>query len=276
MNALTIDIPGVDIFTRITGEPTNPAVLCLHSLFLNGAMFDAWAKHVSDHLFVIAPDFRGQGSSPNQDSHDILGMDLYAEDMIQVLNRISEIFKIDRLGILAQSMGGDVALRLTHNRPDLVSSIALLGSSACAEPVGQLQEFREWVDGVENSGFTGETLQYTLEVMLGVSCRIDSARSEVVRKMTTELSQLDKGLLPAMRGVVERSSALDLLPEIAVPVLIISGLEDWARPPEWSLQMHNLLPQSQLLQLENVGHSPIVEVPELIFDELQLFFISNA
>lgn len=273
---LSIDIPGVQVFTRTFGLPTNPAVLCLHSLFLDGTMFEAWAEHVSDQLFVVAPDFRGQGSSPNRQTHPTLDMEIYAEDTTLLVDALTDRFGMQRFGILAQSMGGDVALRVAHASPDLVSAIALLGSSACAEPTEQLRDFRDWVQGVEQSGFTGETLQYTLEVMLGSSCRSDPTRSEIVQQMLASLAQLDQTLLPAMRGVVERSSVLADLPAIQVPTLIISGSEDWARPPQWSIDMHQLLPRSELVQLDGVGHSPILEAPDLVFDKLREFFLRNV
>lgn len=273
MESEIIELPGLDLNVRTYGDPRNPAVLCLHSLFLDGTMFHNWAEFVSDELFVLTPDFRGQGQSVNHEETYIIDMDLNANDTVTFIEKYLAPRGIISVGLVAQSMGGDVGLRVAHRRPDLVSKIALLGSSVCAEPTDQLEDFRNWVRGVESSGFTGETLDYTVSVMLGESCLNDPGRIRIVQEMRRNIAKLDTSLLPAMRGVVERSSYLDRLAEIDVPVLIFSGEEDWARPPQWSMDMHSVLPNSELVRMAGVGHSPIVEVPEQVFGRLRDFFL---
>lgn len=75
-----------------------------------------------------------------------------------------------------------------------------------------------------------------------------------------------------MSGVIERGSALDLLPSIRVPVLIVSGTKDLPRPPAWSDQVVEGLPNAQLWRLENIGHSPILEAPDLVIRRILEFF----
>lgn len=273
MNHEVVELPGLDLYLRAYGNPQNPAVLCLHSLFLDGTMFHDWAEFASPDLFVLTPDFRGQGQSVNHEDFHVIDMDLNAADTLAFVDTYLRPRGISSIGIVAQSMGGDVGLRVAHLRPGLVSKIALLGSSACAEPTDQLDDFRIWVRGVESSGFTDETLEYTVRVMLGESCRNDPRRNGTVQAMRRSIGQLDASLLPAMRGVVERASYLDRLADISIPVLIFSGNEDWARPPQWSMDMHSALPNSELIQMAEVGHSPIVEVPEQVFGRLRDFFL---
>jgi 3-oxoadipate enol-lactonase len=275
MKVQTIQLDGVEMYTRTYGDPSRRPVLCLHSLFLNGAMFHDWAEYVSDKLFVVAPDLRGQGRSPDTENKAMLDMDLYAQDIDNFLSVLSDQYGITSVGILAQSMGGDVGLRVAYNSPDKVNSIALLGSSACNEPADQLENFQEWVRGVEESGFRGKSLDYTLEVMLGETCRSDSRRQHVVDDMRSQLRELDKDLLPAMRGVVERESILEKLPSISIPALIFSGQEDWVRPPAWSRLMSDLLPKARLVELDDVGHSPILETPKRVYSQLEKFFLTT-
>jgi len=275
MNSEVIPIPGCDMYTRTFGTPASKALLCLHSLFLNGGMFYEWAESVSDELFVVVPDFRGQGRSANLEHQSILDMDLYAADIQSFIDVFSRRHSVDTYGLLAQSMGGDVGLRVAYNNPERINSVALLGSSACDEPPNQLQDFHKWVKGVEASGFTGDALEYTYKVMLGETCRNDPQRSSISEGLRAQLAQLDLDLLPAMRGVVERTSVMHHLHNITIPTLIISGQEDWVRPPSWSAAMHAELPNSELISLANVGHSPILESPEIVFPMLREFFVNN-
>lgn len=266
-----VQAAGSEFFVREDGPQDAPIILGLHSLFLNGSMFDGFVESASAEFRIIRPDFRGQGRSALSDS-DIITMDDCAADM----STLADALGIKTCQLLAQSMGGDVAFRLALLRPDLVSSIVVLGSSACAEPEDQLADFREWVAGVEQQGFSGDVLDYTMRIMLGETCRGDESRQHVTEWMSKQLQSLDETLLPAMRGVVERPSVVAKLGEIRVPVLIVSGEEDMPRPPGWSDEMHNALPNSELWRLSKVGHSPILEVPDLTVPRLLEFYRQHA
>jgi 3-oxoadipate enol-lactonase len=58
-----------------------------------------------------------------------------------------------------------------------------------------------------------------------------------------------------------------------VPVLVVSGTEDIARPPEWADEVVAGLPQASLLRLDGVGHSPVLEAPDVVIGKV-LDFLS--
>jgi 3-oxoadipate enol-lactonase len=74
-----------------------------------------------------------------------------------------------------------------------------------------------------------------------------------------------------MSGVVERQSVVSLLPNIATRTLILSGEEDVVRPPEWGREVAAGLPNAQLVMLKGVGHSPILEVPDVVIPQMLRF-----
>jgi 3-oxoadipate enol-lactonase len=65
---------------------------------------------------------------------------------------------------------------------------------------------------------------------------------------------------------------VELLGDIAAPALVISGDECWVRPPEWATELANGLPNSELVMLPRVGHSPLLEVPEVVIPRVLEFF----
>jgi 3-oxoadipate enol-lactonase len=74
-----------------------------------------------------------------------------------------------------------------------------------------------------------------------------------------------------VRGVIRRASAVDLLPSIDAPALVVSGTEDIARPPAWADEVVAGLPHAELWRLEGVGHSPTLEVPDLVLPRVLAF-----
>lgn len=248
-----------------------PTVVCLHSLFLDPRMFDGFAEAAAGRFRVVAPEFRGQGSGVADVSEPVT-MDACAADV----ERLIESLGAGPVGIVAQSMGGDVAVRVAARRPELVTALVLLGSSARAEPQANLDAFRPLVDRIAEVGFTGETLETTMAIMFGETTRADPARADTVALWRERIAALSPALHNAIRGVIERESAVELLARITAPTLVISGDEDIARPPEWSQELAAEIPDAELWALQGVGHSVILEAPEMVTPRMLAFLAEHA
>ncbi|MFJ6088197.1 alpha/beta fold hydrolase [Streptomyces sp. NPDC092369] len=265
-NEKKVKVNGTELFVRDTGEEHLPVVLALHSLFLDGRMFEGFKEAAAGKYRVIRPDFRGQGRSAAAEG-DFIHLDTVTADVIA----LAEALNLEQVHLLVQSMGGDVGFRLAVARPGLIKSMVVLGSSACAEPADQLVVFREWVDNVGRQGFVGDVLQETLEIMFGATTRNDPAKQDIVKLWESRIAEVPKTLRPAMAGVIERGTAVHLLPQISTPVFIVSGEEDKPRPVPWQDEMVEHLPNATLWRLEKIGHSPILEVPDVVLPRLLEF-----
>ncbi|WP_329387537.1 alpha/beta fold hydrolase [Streptomyces sp. NBC_01716] len=259
----TIPVNGTELFVRDTGEEDLPVVLALHSLFLDGRMFEGFKEAAAGRYRVIRPDFRGQGRSAPAEG-DFIHLDTVTADVIA----LAEALNLKQVHLLVQSMGGDVAFRLAVARPALVRSMIVLGSSACSEPADQLQVFREWVNSVGRQGFVGDVLRETMEIMFGATTLTNPDKQDIVQLWESRIAEVPKTLRPAMAGVIERGTAVHLLPQIKVPVFIVSGEEDKPRPVPWQDEMAEHLPNATLWRLERIGHSPILEVPDVVLPRL--------
>ena len=266
MTSATIETAGGRFHVDDT-EGDAPPIVCLHSLFLDNRMFDDFTAEAEGEFRVVRPEYRGQGRS-SPPTGDIITVEQCAGDMAAVMDELG----VERAHLVATSMGGDVALRLAVYRPDLVASMAILGSSARPEPPDQLDQLMGLVDDLGEHGFTGERLDMLVTVMLGESTRTDPARSETVELWTERLTELPRSLVPAMTGVVKRRDARPLLVDITVPCLVISGEECFVRPPEWAHELADGLPDADLVMLPKVGHSPILEAPQETTTRVLQFF----
>jgi 3-oxoadipate enol-lactonase len=264
-----MDVNGAKFWIADTGEAHLPVILCLHSCFLDGTMFDGLVAAAAGEFRVVRPDFRGQGRSAI-DEVDIITMEKCAEDMEALI----EAMGLTAINVMAQSMGGDVAFRLIAHRPNLFRSLVVAGSSACSEPPGQLAEFRKWVIDAGNEGFTGHVLDTTMAIMFGVTTRSDPEKKDLMDYWRGKIAALPKALRPAMSGVMERGSSVPLLPGIRIPVLIFNGEEDLPRPPAWSDEMARELPNAKLIRLKKIGHSPTLEAPEQVLPAIIEFFLN--
>ncbi|WP_338581404.1 alpha/beta hydrolase [Pseudomonas sp. MAG733B] len=262
-----IQVNGTTLWVEDTGEANLPIVLCLHSCFLDGTMFEGLVQAAAGKFRVIRPDFRGQGKSALDDV-DIITMDKCADDIEALIERM----ELDSINVMAQSMGGDVAFRLIARRQELFRSLVVAGSSACGEPPEQGARFAQWVVDAGERGFVGDILDMTMEVMFGKTTRNNPDKQALVAYWRDRIEVLPKSLRPAMKGVMHRESSVELLSSIKIPVLIINGEEDMPRPPAWSDEMKRELPNSKLMRLSKIGHSPTLEAPELVLPAIIDFY----
>lgn len=253
-----------------TGEAHLPPIVCLHSLWLDGGMFDALVTAAKGRFRVIRPDFRGQGSSAPA-TEDEVSMDCCAEDMIALI----ETLDLPPVSLAAASMGGDVAVRMVARRPELFCALVMLGSSVRGEPPEQLVRFTEFLDGAKEKGFVGDDLAMLMSIMFGATTRAKPEARPMLDYWSKRLELTPRSQWPALMGVLNRPTAVPLLSEIKIPTLVFSGEDDIARPPEWSQEVANGVEDATLVSLKGVGHTPILEAPDVVIPPA-LDFIAQA
>ena len=68
----------------------------------------------------------------------------------------------------------------------------------------------------------------------------------------------------------------DILARIVAPTLILAGRHDWICPPEFSEEIHRLVPGSDLRIFEESSHSIRADEPRRMIDAIAGFVACNA
>ncbi|WP_165966543.1 alpha/beta hydrolase [Actinomadura sp. 7K507] len=249
-----------------TGESHLSPLLCLHSLFLDPRAFEGLVAAGAGRFRFIAPEFPGQAGRLDEADATVT-MDQCTDDMLALIDRLG----LASVSIVGQSMGGDVAVRMAARRPGLVGKLVLMGSSAGAETDENRDLFGAFVDRFEREGFTPEDVEFVKGILFAATVLNDPERSDIHKTWTERLGELSPRLAHAARGVVQRESALDLLPLITARTLIISGTQDQARPPAWSDEMFEAIPDAELWRIKTAGHSPCLEAPDTVIPRVLEF-----
>lgn len=253
-----------------TGEKDLRAVVCLHSLFLDPRMFDGLVEAGRGRFRFLRPEFLGQVNRLD-DVVKTVTMDEATADIRRAIDELGP----EVVSVVAASMGGDVAIRLASDRPALIDRLVLMGSSARGEPADQLADFEAVTDQVEEHGFTPEIVEVVMGILFGASTLADASRTDIHGLWKGRIGALSPKLAHAVRGVVQRESALELCSLVQPATLVISGTEDKARPPRWSDEMFDRIPDAQLWRLKRAGHSPLLEAPSLVIPRV-LEFLATA
>jgi len=268
-----------------TGKANGRTALLFHGRNFPASYWkDVIAGLAADGYRVIATDQIGFGKSSKPDIP--ANLDQFARNNAQLLDNL----KIDRVDLIAHSMGGMVAVRFVRSYPERVRKLVL------EAPIG-LEDYRFTVPPVTDQFLYDREYKLTAEeyrkfLKTGYSLDLpDSAIEEFVSlRMRLELS----GEYP--RWVTNFISSYQMIhdqpvvheyPLVATPTLFVMGVNDHNAPgrpyttPELGKKMGfntdnakaiaKTMPDARVVAFEGVGHIPHMERPKEFREAVQEF-----
>ena len=206
-------------------------IVLLHGIQGTARTWDTVVPLLEPKLRVITPDLRGRGESYIPVEAEAYRLEHFASDLLAVLEMIGR-----PVVLVAWSMGVSVTLELLRGHPGirmrgliLVSGSPHVGHEAC------------W--------FRGATAD---EVA-------DEARERARRISLVEAAQ--PHAVAASWLNVQKADFRRMLPEIAIPTLVIHGLDDDQCPIDHGRQMAQSIPDAQLDEWADTGHNPMARDP---------------
>jgi pimeloyl-ACP methyl ester carboxylesterase len=95
---------------------------------------------------------------------------------------------------------------------------------------------------------------------------------EDLQEIFDHIAQLDPKTLPLLTVSCQRHSAYDVLPTLAVPLLIMAGGDDPFMPLAGvAVPMHEAAPASELVVLQTATHSALLDFPAEIAQHVEDF-----
>jgi pimeloyl-ACP methyl ester carboxylesterase len=223
-------------------------------LFLHGGMtfFDStFAKqrdYFAAHRTVIGIDQRGHGHSP--DGAWTLSYQLMADDTAAVLGQLG----LGPVDVVGQSDGGDIALLLARDHPELVRRVVISGANLRSGLTPEeVQQRRGW---------SSEQLSAKLQKIsdsLPPSFRPDYGRVSPDGP-DHWMTLLGKCYFMWIEPVVIEPPELK---KITAPVLVVAGDRD-ETPLEETLEIYRGVPHGQLFIVPGAGHGTLQTRPELV------------
>ncbi len=163
--------------------------------------------------------------------------------------------------LVGNSFGGHVALRVAHERPELVQSLVLAGSSGLIERTvvkgAPVRPTREWL--VEKIGelFYDKSFMDPGDVDRAFALLNERGGARAMVKLSKS---------------ARRDNMADDLGEIEHPTLLIWGKEDIVTPPGAGHGFTELMPNAELFWIEACGHAPMIEAPKEFARAMHEFF----
>jgi len=258
---------GLQVFVRAYGTPTARTTLaCLPGLTRNSRDFAALAASLGVDRLVLCPDFRGRGFSDYDATGSTYRPDVYAADVVAVL----DTFGVERAVLLGTSLGGSVAMHTGATYPDRVAGLVLNDVGPQLDPtgfariqayVGKLPPAASWDEAVAQ-------LRAMAEVAAPGLSDEDWARRTREQYREFEPGSIRPDHDPAIvRGMeaVDPTAIPDSWPVFdrlaSIPMLVLRGALSDLLSAATVERMAREHPGLQAVTVPQRGHTPLLEEP---------------
>ena len=228
-------------------------VLLHHAAGGNLHRWRAWTPTLARRRPVVRYDMRGHGGTPPPP-----GLRFSLPDLAGDIARVLDGLDIAKAHLVGASAGGIVSLRFAHDFPDRLHSLTLVASTPRLAQMGADMDAGAWRRILEQEGTRAWLLSDTAK-RFGP----DTER-EVIEWYADEGAKTPASAVLALQGCLLAEDLTPLLPEIAVPTLILAASQDDITPLDVQQMMARQIPQATLEVFDGVGHNMKVEIPDTL------------
>lgn len=222
-------------------------LLLLSGLLCDNSVWEDTAKLLADVTQVSIISFAGCRSIP----------EMAAKVLAQAPPRFA---------LAGHSMGGRVALEVIRAAPDRVTRLALLNTGVHPRQEQEVAGRQRLCALAETDGMAAVADAW-LPPMMSPAGRQNPALMQRLKAMVTRHSPVE--FHGQIQALLNRPNAAEVLPQIAIPTLFLSGTEDQWSPIAQHETMQQQVPGSTLVALAGVGHMSVVEAPQLVAQALR-------
>ena len=239
---------------RYIDEGEGEVLLLLHGLFGALSNFKAIIDEFSTRYRVVVPILP---------LFELEVVNSTIDGLMEYVESFIEYKELDKLNLLGNSLGGHISLLYTLKNQGKVNSLILTGSSGLFEnSIG---------DSYPKKGdyeFVRAKTEYTFY-------HPETATKELIDEVYEIVNNREKAIrvLYIARSAI-RHNVRDSLHTILLPVKLIWGREDKITPLFAGEEFERILPNAELTILEECGHAPMMEYPQ-IFNQILDSFLSK-
>jgi pimeloyl-ACP methyl ester carboxylesterase len=244
-----VDVGGVKTWFDSWGS--GPPLILLHGGLVTNATWEPTAPAIAEHFHILGPERRGHGHTPDVDGPFTYG--LFAHDTIRFIEEVVG----GPAHLVGWSDGGNVALTVAIQRPDLVNKLVPISANfdnvTASDP--------EVVEAFSSMRADGPEVAYLRSLYEAVTPDGPQHWPVVFEKIKQMGLEYEPAIDPKELG------------EITAPTLVVASDDDIVRL-EHTIELYRSVPNAQLAIVPGTSHMLIMEKPEAVTG-LILDFLTN-
>lgn len=260
------DLDAVEVAHLVAGAGADrEAVYLVHGI---GSRKEMWAPIVdglSDVFTCVSYDLRGHGESP------IPRVPFTLDQLVDDLEALRRRLGHERIHVVGHSLGGQIGPRYALRFPEHTASVVLLSTAAGrtdedkAKLAAVIARMRD--EGIANVLPTLVSRWYTDEFC---EARPDAIEARIDQVVTTPAE-----VFLSVFDVYGGTEMAPWLNEVEAPCLVLTGEFDLGCSPRHNRFIDSELPNSELVILDNLRHSIIVEAPDRVIAPVREFLLGK-
>lgn len=266
-----VELEGVWVRYKVAGS--GPPVVLVHGWLSSSRIWEPLAEKLSQRFTVYTLDLTGFGESDKP----LSGYGLRPGS--RRLHAFCTEFGITGAAIVGHDIGGNIAVKLAADHPDVVGKLVLVAAPADAEQIDLPTLL--WLSTVPVVG--------PAFYALGRSVRF--LRRRWMKPFVSEVGDLPQQAVedagrstPAAAGKSLKAARRELSRErlvrqarrVKAPFLLIAGEEDRIVDPEAVNTWTQVAPASEVFLIKNCGHLPMVEEPAAFEDRVLSYLTGDS
>jgi 3-oxoadipate enol-lactonase len=254
----TSDNCTIEYKLRPAQVPGAPRLVLIHSLALDGSIWDGVAAALAGRVELLTYDCRGHGQSDHV--ADSFTTELFASDLAELLDHLSW----PAAAVAGCSMGGCVALEFAGLNPARISALGLIDTTAW---YGE-DAAKNWHERAAAVRSKGLAAMVEFQVKRWFSERFRKSHPELVKATCEVFLANDLDSYAASCKMLGDADLRPYLASLRAPTAVIVGEDDDATPVAMSRQLHDAIQGSTLTMVPGAKHLTPIECPDQIAAEL--------
>lgn len=262
MNVIRVN--GVVLHYAVEGPEGAPTIVLSNSLGTDFRSWDRLTARLSPRFRIVRYDKRGHGLSQSTPAPYRIAD--HVGDLIGLVDHLG----LDKFVMCGLSVGGLIAQGLAAQQPDRLQALILCDTAA---KIGTADMWAQRIAAIEENGVEA-IADGIMERWLSADFR--SSRPEETAAWRNMLVRTTPdGYLGTCAAIRDEDLTAEAA-NISVPTMCICGAEDGATPPDLVRGTAELIPGARFELIDNAGHLPCIEQPEVMDDLITGFLKENG
>ncbi|MEC9000464.1 MAG: alpha/beta fold hydrolase [Actinomycetota bacterium] len=253
----------VDVAHTISGE--GPPLYMVHGIGSRRVTWDGLLADLEPHFTCVRYDLRGHGESP------ISPVPYTLDDLVDDLETLRQKLGHDRIHVIGHSLGGQIGPAYARTHPEHTASVILLSTAA-----GRTEDDSTKVKGVV-AKMRAEGVEPVLGALLNrwYTDEFIEARPDAIQNRIDQVLGTPEDVFLAVFDVYAGSEMGPWLHEVVCPCLVMTGEFDGGCNPRLNRFIADELPDSELVILDGLKHSILIEAPERVAGPVKDFLLRH-
>ena len=254
----------IEVSYRIAGA--GPPLYMVHGIGSRKTTWEALTENLSTDFTCVSFDLRGHGESPVPPVP--YSLDELVEDMETLRKRLGH----EKIHVVGHSLGGQIGPAYARTHPECVDTVVILSTAA-----GRTEEDSAKVKGVVNL-MREKGVSPLLKILINrwFTDEFIANYPDIVESRIKQVVETPEEVFLSVFDIYAATEMLPWLPQLDCPCLVMTGEFDAGCSPVLNKLIADKIPNAELVILEKLKHSILVEGPEKVLPPLRDFLVRHC